>query len=302
MQFTKRMTRAFIFAKLLCFPVFFSTIAICQEPDTEIYFGDFSLIDSELKIEKLRNITNREGYDNQPFFHPSEPWLYYTSKRNDNQTDIYRFEWKNFRSYKVTDTYEDEYSPQVIPNTAEFSTVRVELGKKQRLWSFDIKNPEFPKLLVEDIDNVGYTCWISTQELFMFGVNEADGHHLLRVNSAKGKSKLIDKEIGRSLIHDSKHNQLIYVSKKDSSSWNLVYYDYDKKKEIKRISALQGEEDYCLLKNESLISGKGEKIFQYADGDWIEKIDLGNRIEGRIERIQIHPEFGKIAIVTQIIK
>ncbi|HEX9653367.1 MAG TPA: hypothetical protein VGA99_06630, partial [bacterium] len=71
------------------------------------------------------NLTNRPGYDNQPFF-VDDNILLYTSIREDNQADIYRFDLQTDSGTRLTATSESEYSPMTMPGSEFFSVVRVE--------------------------------------------------------------------------------------------------------------------------------------------------------------------------------
>src|SRR5205085_7470855 len=83
--------------------------------------------------QRVFNITNRAGYDNQPSFVGST--IYYTSQRA-GQTDIYRYE--DGRTVQVTATPESEYSAALTPDAKAITVVRVERDSTQRLWRFPL--------------------------------------------------------------------------------------------------------------------------------------------------------------------
>jgi dipeptidyl aminopeptidase/acylaminoacyl peptidase len=113
-------------------------------PATEIYLAPFSdakgktiqiaifVIDKEgVSVGKPINITNNPGYDNQPFFLPDSSGVLFSSRRDGQQNDIYRYDIGKKTVTQLTHTPENEYSPTVTPDGKTFSTVR---GDEQRLW------------------------------------------------------------------------------------------------------------------------------------------------------------------------
>ena len=80
-----------------------------------------------------RAVTDRAGYDNQPYFTP-DGRLLYTSIR-DGQADAYRYDPGTGRTTRVTTTPESEYSPTPIPGADRFSvetTVSVSTRTERR--------------------------------------------------------------------------------------------------------------------------------------------------------------------------
>jgi len=61
------------------------------------------------------NITNHKGYDNQPYFHPDEPVIYYSSFNEEGRSDIKSYNYKTGVTSNITTTSEREYSPTVTP-------------------------------------------------------------------------------------------------------------------------------------------------------------------------------------------
>jgi hypothetical protein len=265
--------------------------------------GDYVYENGKFEILNMRNFTNREGYDNQPYFHPSKPFLYFVSMKNDSQTDIYRYEWEKGRSYQVAETKESEYSPQLIPGKGQISSVRVEADKKQRLWAFDVLNPESPDLLIEDINNVGYTLWLDDASLMMFAVNPEKGHELIHYNFKDKNFKIIDESIGRCMLKIPNEPKVLYVSKKDTVNWKLKTINYKTSEIAELTTALDNDEDYTILDTHYILTGKGNKLYAHTldakNKDWVLIEDMSQFIDGEIERIVLNSEFKKIALVVK---
>jgi hypothetical protein len=116
----------------------------------DIFVVDVRLARGKLEFGQPANITNRAGYDNQPSFLPDGQSLLYTSQRENDQTDIYRYDFKTKQSTRLTSTDEGEYSPTVMPGGKFFSVIRVERDKTQRLWKFPLAGCE-PSLLLSNM-------------------------------------------------------------------------------------------------------------------------------------------------------
>lgn len=87
-----------------------------QPPGTEIFLFDLKVSQNNIILSNPQNITNRVGYDNQPYFHPEKPIVYYSAADESGRTDIMVYNYKTGERKKLTDTPEREYSPTVTPD------------------------------------------------------------------------------------------------------------------------------------------------------------------------------------------
>src|SRR5690349_9591484 len=92
-----------------------TTLGAQQLPGNEIYLFDLTKRKNDFVLSGAENVTNHPGYDNQPFFHPNKPIVYYASANDDGKTDIIAFNYKTKHPEKLTNTSEREYSPTVTP-------------------------------------------------------------------------------------------------------------------------------------------------------------------------------------------
>ena len=81
-------------------------------------------------------MTNRAGYDSQPYFLPDSSGFLFASIGDDGQADVYSYDLSSGAVARLTDTPESEFSPTPMTDGG-FSTVRVEMDQAQRLWAFD---------------------------------------------------------------------------------------------------------------------------------------------------------------------
>jgi len=120
---------------------------------TDLFLAPLSIHDGRPVIGTPVNVTNRAawragGYDNQPTFTLDGRAILFTSKRDDVQSDIYRYDIASRTTTRVTATPESEssrWSCRAAPGfrRSVWSATSSELGgddsipaMTQRLWSF----------------------------------------------------------------------------------------------------------------------------------------------------------------------
>lgn len=95
--------------------------------DLERHAGGFSLTNG-------KNLTEREGYDNQPFFTPDGKTILFASKRN-GENDIYEYVIETEEIGQLTDTPGiPEYSPMPNRENSHFTVVRENTVPDQTVW------------------------------------------------------------------------------------------------------------------------------------------------------------------------
>ncbi|MGO4919050.1 hypothetical protein [Maribacter spongiicola] len=116
----------------LVFVGIFCCLTTFAQQGTEVYVANLDLSTDSLKINEVINISNNEGYDNQPSFFSYEKILF-ASTRN-NQTDIALYDVKDKTTTWLSNTPNgSEYSPLKIPGRDAVSAVRLDKDGLQRL-------------------------------------------------------------------------------------------------------------------------------------------------------------------------
>jgi len=287
---------------LLCvFPI----LATAQS-STDIYLVDLNngnILDTP---EGPLNLTNRDGYDNQPFFSPDGDYLLYTSQRGE-QSDIYRVSFPDLQIDQVTDTPESEYSPTVTPDRAGFSAIRVESDGTQRLWRFDMDGNN-PTLLFEDIKPVGYHAWANDNQVAMFILGEPP---TLQVGSlADGKAYIAEGSIGRSMHQVPGTDTISFFLNQSESQWQIRSLDPSSGTVQYIASTLPGREDYAWMPNGTLLMADGPVLYQFkprpslglvsGDGqaEWAPLYDFSSHGISNITRLSVSPKGDKLAFVA----
>jgi hypothetical protein len=129
--------------------------AVAQNPDTDIYLADLRITAKVIEIGAPRNLTDRVGYDNQPWFLRDGSGLLYNADMG-GQTDIFRYDYASGTSTRLTDTPENEFSPSMSADGGEILVVRWAADMSDgHLWRY---SPEGWPLGAHpaDVPRVGY--------------------------------------------------------------------------------------------------------------------------------------------------
>src|SRR6266700_2273552 len=166
-------------------------------PATNIFVADLNTRDGKMTVGKPANITDRDGYNNQPCFMSDGKSVLYTSIREDKQADIYKYDLAKGTDTHVTDTKESEYSPTLVLDGKSISVIRVEADQTQRLWSFPLSGGQ-PSLVIEKIKPVGYHTWIDANNLALFVLGNPSTLQLYDMKTQQAET--VASDIGRSLF------------------------------------------------------------------------------------------------------
>jgi dipeptidyl aminopeptidase/acylaminoacyl peptidase len=238
-------------------------------PTTDIYLIKVTKEPGKYTFGEPVNITNREGYDNQPFFMPDGRTILYVSIRTDkkghSQADVYKYDIKKKKTKRVTKTYEDEYSPTLMPDGKHISVVRVEKDSTQRLWKFNLKGKK-PELILPNIKGVGYHAWRNDSEVVLFMLGDTFSLQMVNINT--GETKLIDKNVGRSFQVAYLEWAIFFVSKKDSASWSIMErtrlnHDDPKIQPQRLVKLPKGVEDFTVDADYNFYVGCNGQLFYY---------------------------------------
>jgi len=275
--------------------------SMCAQEATEIYLFDLIKTDNTFLINNPINISNNEGYDNQPSFTEDGAAILFSSSRN-GQTDIARYDIANNYRTWLTKTDANEYSPSTYPNKKKYFTcVRLDNNDKQQLYKYAYKNKE-PQILIPNL-KVGYYLWFDKYMVISFVLGDTE---TLQVSNFKHKIKYpIQSNIGRSLNKipvaiSNGENLMSFISKSHGAP--EIYAINPVNSEEKYIAdALEGSEDLTWALDGTMFMGKNNTIFKLKpreDKEWsIIKIESDLPVKN-ISRLVVSPNGTKIAVVV----
>jgi dipeptidyl aminopeptidase/acylaminoacyl peptidase len=268
-------------------------------PSSDIFIVEMKRGATRWQLGQPVNITNRDGYDNQPSWQPDGRSLFYTSIREDGQADIYRYDFSQGVSVRVTKTAESEYSPTIMPGGKSFSVVRVEADATQRLWQFPLSGGQ-PVLLLEQIKPVGYHTWLDRHTVALFVLGSPPTLQIADTRS--GKVELIIANIGRSLHRIPRQAKLSFVHKVSADEWLVKSFDLKTRQIATLIKTLPGSEDLAWTPAGTLLMGKESKLFEWdrsKETGWRELADFSAAGLKTITRLAVSPKGDKLALVAQ---
>lgn len=273
------------------------TPTAASAPSTDIWLAELASDGGRWSVGTPRNITDREGYDNQPAFEPGGNTLLYTSARDATQTDVYRYDIAATTARRVTQTAVSEFSPTPLPAGDGFSAIR-ESADGQLLFRYRNDGAEGGAILPQ-VQPVGYHAWGDTAQLVMFVLGGSGTPATLQLgNVADNSAVVIAENPGRSLHKVPGRHAVSFVRKLEDDNWWIEVLDLDSMEFTRWVRTLAGREDYAWTPDGAVLMGDGARLYQARAGEtWVEIADLSAAAIESISRLAIDESGNRIAIV-----
>ena len=262
---------------------------------TDIYLLTLAGEGDSLSIDGApTRVTDRDGYDNQPFFTPAGDAILYTSIGDDGQADTWRYDIASGSRSQVTRTAESEYSPTPIPGADRFAVIQVEADSAQRLWSFAMDGTD-PRLVLENVQPVGYQAWAGADQVAVFVLG--DPPTLQLADTRTGEAALMAENIGRSLQKVPGRGAITFTQDSDGEWW--IRQLEPATGAITPVAPLMGPDEYHVwTPGGTLLTGSGTSIYRWGDGAWDPVRDLEAAGLGQITRLAMSPDGDRLAVVV----
>lgn len=284
--------------KKLSLLICFLSVRIFAQVNTEIHVFDIKKEGENFKLENGVNISQNEGYDNQPSFYDNHTILY--AHTRGGFTDILLYDLKTKSKRFISETANGgEYSPQRIPNSKNVSAVRLDEDGLQRFYEYVFSTGAdteiFEKL------KVAYPTWVDkntvvasvivgeTMELFVCDVTQKECVSMVR-------------NVGRSVKKIPGTNLVSFISKEDKDNWMLKSI-HPKTKEINSITSMGKTEDMAWMPDGSLLVPRGKRIFRSTPNkSTYSELFFGFTDENinTISRMSVSADGTKIALVAEV--
>ena len=277
---------------------FFMTIpwAIAQV-NTEIYLFDLSFEKGDPVLTNPKNISNNEGYDNQPSFLDDHTVLF--SSTRDGQTDILQFNiTEGSTSQWLTNTRTgSEYSPLKMPGKNAISAIRLDLDGLQRLYEYPLGSGESKP--ISDL-KIGYHLWFDSQ-LILATVLVGNRMDLAVIDLREGTHHIVWNNVGRSLHRIPGSGQVSFISK-TGPQWEVMSLDPRNGETKKLADCLEKVEDVNWLDEKKLIGASGKSLYVLdlgSESGWRPIMEFGQDQIHNISRIAINPGRNRLAFVAE---
>lgn len=267
-----------------------------QPPGTEIYLFDLSLSKKSISIANPKNITNRIGYDNQPFFHPDEPLIYYAAADEEGRTDIFFYNYETGMTHRLTRTPEREYSPTVTPDKKFISCIIQRDNGAQDLGKYPIGGGK-AEIIIDNL-TVGYHAWVDELSVAVFVLGRPTTLRWYSIR--KNVDTQISDNIGRSLHRIPGGNAISFVDK-SSNVWRVKMMSGRDGSLETLCDAFPDREDLAWTPDGKILMNDGEKIYYWQVGKsktWqVVELQTPQSFKG-ITRMAVSPKGDKLAIVV----
>ncbi|WP_299334517.1 nuclear transport factor 2 family protein [uncultured Psychroserpens sp.] len=286
------MKQYFLILFTLVFSVSFS------QSNTEVFLFDIETQGSKIDVKNGKNLSNNEGYDNQPTF-LNDRYILFASTRN-NQTDIAKYDMRYDSKSWLNFSEGGEYTPLKIPNKNAVSAVRLDPDGKQRLYTYNMSNGESSEL-IEDIV-VAYYTWYDEQTV-VSAVIEDDNLNLYVSNLEEGRSRKYQLNVGRSFHKIPGSNLVSYISKENENKWQIKSLNPISGTTKVIANTMEGVEDICWLNSKTILCGKDNILYKLTlqkDNNWKQVADLSSSGITKITRLATNPESDKLLIAGDI--
>lgn len=260
--------------------------APASPPSTDVYLVPLTPGGAALpRVGAPLNITHRDGYDNQPSFSNDSKYLFYTSTREDAQSDIYRYDISTGLAIPVQKTKESEYSAFSTATDDAVTVIRVEADSAQRLWRMPVSGT--PSVMFPSVKPVGYFAQAddSTWALFVLGQPAT----LQIAHTNREGTETVARNIGRSLHRIPGTKRVSYVQK-GADGWFVMSFDPATKQIDTLIATVsRNSEDVAWADSTTLLSATGSKVFAWKKGatSWTEIGDFGYASLNTITRLAV---------------
>jgi hypothetical protein len=285
--------------------------ASAQMPGFDIYIGDLSLQDSQLKVSHLKALTKRAEYDNQPLFLPDGNSLLYSAAlatNNLEQTDSMLISLESGVISNLSNSTVSEYSPTLMPNGNSFSVIRAVNGQ-QKLWRYPLypqqQSAEPASELLTNINPVGYHAWVDDNRVMLFVLGEPQTLQIADVR--KQSSQVLDKNIGPSLFAIPQSVLMSYtvsIGEGEDTQWQLKSY-HPETGQIELLTTLPKEAYYyAWAGNGYAIAAVDSILMQWdktnVDRGWRPFADVSDVCPMGVTRLTTNAQNSKIALVCTL--
>ena len=274
-----------------------STWSLAQA-GSEIYLFDLSVKKDKITISHPVNITNHKGYDNQPFFHPDKPIVYYSSFDDSARADIKSYDYKLKLTKSITETREREYSPTVTLDKQHISCIIQRDNGAQDLGKYSIDGVDPPVVIIDNM-TVGYHVWADNSHLGLFILGTPNTLHYLRLPTKK--DTIVAQNIGRSLHKVPGESAISFIVKLSDTEWRIKKLNTQTLKISDVGLTVTGHEDLTWLSDGRILMSDGPKLFYLEPSKgpgWNEvKVISGAEVLKGVTRLAVSGNGKKLAVV-----
>jgi WD40 repeat protein len=278
--------------------LFLTCINLIAQTNPEVYLCDIKSEYGGLITYNFQNISNDEGYDNQPSFASNNQVLFAGNK--GGQTDIALYDIsKKTKTWFHKTTKGGEYSPILIPGSkGKVSAVRLDPDGLQRLYVYDTISKENIEL-IEGLQVAYYDFY--NAETIVASVLSDDKLDLVFSNFKAKKTDTFMRNVGRSIHRVPNSKTMSYASVNEDKNQEVYLLDMKTKESFFVCQLPIGIQDYTWLNDSQILIGSGSKLYIYdtfLNSDWKEVANLSAYNIKDITRLAVSPDGAILSLVA----
>jgi hypothetical protein len=276
----------------------FSPASAHAQNTTDIFLADVSMTDGALRIGAPRNVTQRDGYDNQPWFLPDGSAFLYSSER-DGQTDIFRYDVARKESVRITNTPENEYSPSLPLDGSRMMVVRWPTDMSTgALWWFTTDGTPLEQA-TGSVPRVGYYTFADAHTLALF-INDSVQSFMIS-DTRSGRAVRVGQEMMGSAPRSIPGTRAVsFLRRHHDGIWWLSRLDIDDLIITSLTPMLDGVANYAWTPHGTLLAAQRNTIHEWSPrtGAWRTVATFDDPAMQAITRIAITAAGDRIAFVS----
>lgn len=263
-------------------------------PDTDIWLLELVQENNALRAVEPRNVTDRPGYDNQPFFAPAGDLLFV--QMEGERTDLWRWNPETETSTRITTTPEQsEFSPTPIPGSAGgISYIRSPTDTSGRLWRMPQADAA-AEIIFPDIGPVGYHAWFDTDHVALWLLQDPSVLQLVELDTQAAQT--LATGVGRSPQSVPKRRAVSFTRATEDGTV-VELYDLDLARTEVVALLPEGGDFHAWTPDGVLLSSAASQVFAWRDDAWQEVVDLAH-LGLELTRLAVSPGGTHLALVGE---
>ncbi|MDB4460421.1 hypothetical protein N9048_01700 [bacterium] len=269
-------------------------------PECDIYLFDVVVAENLVSIANGQNVTKRSGYDNQPWFTPDSKTFLFTANYQPDRTDVYEFRLASGEIRQLTDSRDQEYSPQVSKDNQMLSFVTDGETANQSIWSSNREGGNLNWVLknLGEREPVGYYAWNRSTEKILFWSRYGFSLQLVDLQSNTARyitgdaipvsPQIIPGTTNFSFVHRQGNGE-VWIKELNPKTFA-----------IRPLVMIEGaNHHYAWTPNGSILMAEGEKLNQWRPGvKWEAVADFSEYAMKSPTRVAVSPDGKKLAVVA----
>jgi len=266
-------------------------------PGTDVWLLALEQQGDTLRAHAPRNLTQRPGYDNQPFFTPSGELMFV--QMEDERTDLWRWNPVSERVTRLTRTpQQGEFSPTPIPGSqGGISYIRSPTNTDGRLWRMPREGAD-AEIVFPDIGPVGYHAWFDADHVALWLLQEPSVLQWVKLGATEGTT--IATGVGRSPQSVPGRRAVSFTRAIDGGTV-VEAYDLDRQRTEALAMLPAGGEFHGWTPGGVLLGTAGSRVVAWRGDRWDTVADLAP-LGVRLSRLAVSPDGSRLAVVAEPIE